>query len=161
MIFTDPKNLWSIMHSCACKCWYFDIIMFPHRCSFISSPVNKKTCGIKTLTLLHSILYCKQPIRFYFSYSILYIYPQLLMVWRSDCGTFFQPNEIPGAMRSAVSSYAAMRMVAGSRPDLIIAWEWHVGLALFCGCLGALEYPTTNSCGPISKSHPFIHRHLV
>ena len=27
--------------------------------------------------------------------------------------------------RSAASSYAAMRMVAGSRPVLVIAWEWH------------------------------------
>ena len=57
-----------------------------------------------------------------------------------------------GAVRSAASSYAAMRMVAGSRPDLVITWEWHTGLALLCGCLGALEYPTTNSCGPINKS---------
>ena len=43
-------------------------------------------------------------------------------------------------------------MVAGSRPVLVIAWEWHIGLALFCGCSEALEYPTTNSCGPINKS---------
>ena len=47
--------------------------------------------------------------------------------------------------------YAAVRMVAGSRPVLVIAWEWHIGLALLCGCSGALEYPTTNSCGPINK----------
>ena len=47
-----------------------------------------------------------------------------------------------------------MRMVASSRPVLIIAWEWHIGLALLCGCLGALEYPTTNSCGPINESLP-------
>ena len=45
-----------------------------------------------------------------------------------------------------------MRMVAGSRPVLVIAWEWHIGLALLCGCSGALEYPTTNSCRPINKS---------
>ena len=45
-----------------------------------------------------------------------------------------------------------MCMVAGSRPDLVIAWEWHIALALLCGCSGALEYPTTNSCGPINKS---------
>ena len=45
-----------------------------------------------------------------------------------------------------------MRMVAGSRPVLVIAWEWHIGLALLCVCSGALEYPTTNSCGPINKS---------
>ena len=57
-----------------------------------------------------------------------------------------------GAVRSAASSYAATRMVAGSRPVLVIAWEWHIGLALLCGCSGALEYPTTNSCGPINKS---------
>ena len=57
-----------------------------------------------------------------------------------------------GAVRSAASSYAAMRMVAGSRPALVIAWEWHIGLALLCGCSGALEYPTINSCGPINKS---------
>ena len=57
-----------------------------------------------------------------------------------------------GAVRSAASSYAAVRMVAGSRPVLVIAWEWHIGLALLCGCSGALEYPTTNSCGPINKS---------
>ena len=59
-----------------------------------------------------------------------------------------------GAVRSAASSYAAMRMLAGSRPVLVIAWEWHIyiGLALLCGCSGALEYPTTNSCGPINKS---------
>ena len=57
-----------------------------------------------------------------------------------------------GAVRSAASSYAAMRMVAGSRPDLVIAWEWHIGLALLCGCSGALKYPTTNSFGPINKS---------
>ena len=31
-------------------------------------------------------------------------------------------------------------------------WEWHIGLVLLCGCSGALEYPTTNSCGPINKS---------
>ena len=54
-----------------------------------------------------------------------------------------------GAVRS---SYAAMRMVASSRPVLVIAWEWHIGLALLCGCSGALEYPTTNSSGPINKS---------
>ena len=57
-----------------------------------------------------------------------------------------------GAVRSAASSYAAMRTVAGSRPVLVIVWEWHIGLALLCGCSGALEYPTTNSCGPINKS---------
>ena len=57
-----------------------------------------------------------------------------------------------GAVRSVASSYAAVRMVAGSRPVLVIVWEWHIGLALLCGCSGALEYPTTNSCGPINKS---------
>ena len=57
-----------------------------------------------------------------------------------------------GTVRSAASSYTAMRKVAGSRPVLVIAWEWHIGLALLCGCSGALEYPTTNSCGPINKS---------
>ena len=60
-----------------------------------------------------------------------------------------------GAVRSAASSYAAMRMVAGSRPDLVMAWEWHIGLALLCGCSRALEYPTTNSYGPINKSLSF------
>ena len=43
-------------------------------------------------------------------------------------------------------------MVVGSRPALVIAWEWHIGLALLCGWSGALEYPTTNTCGPINKS---------
>ena len=43
-----------------------------------------------------------------------------------------------------------MSMVAGSRP-VLIAWAWHLGLALSCSCSGALEYPTTNSCGPINK----------
>ena len=57
-----------------------------------------------------------------------------------------------GAVHSAASSYAAMHMVAGSRPVVVIAWKWHIGLALLCGCSGALEYPTTNSCGPINKS---------
>ena len=57
-----------------------------------------------------------------------------------------------GVMRSAASSYAAMHMVAGSCPVFAIAWAWHIGLALLCGCSGALEYPTTNSCGPINKS---------
>ena len=57
-----------------------------------------------------------------------------------------------GAVRSTASSYAAMRTLAGSRPVLVIVWEWHISLALLCGCLGALEYPTTNSCGPINKS---------
>ena len=57
-----------------------------------------------------------------------------------------------GAVCSVASSYAAMRMVAGSRPVLAIVWEWHIGLALLCGSSGALEYPTTNSCGPINKS---------
>ena len=61
-----------------------------------------------------------------------------------------------GAVRSAASSYAAMHTVAGSRPVLVIVWEWHIGLALLCGCSGALEYPTTNSCGPINKSPPFF-----
>ena len=50
-----------------------------------------------------------------------------------------------GAVHSAASSYAAMCMVAGSRPILVIPWEWHIGLALLCGYLGALENPTTNS----------------
>ena len=62
------------------------------------------------------------------------------------------PPSICGAVRSAASSHAAMRMVAASRPVLVIAWEWHIGLALLCGCSGALEYPTTNSCGSINKS---------
>ena len=62
-----------------------------------------------------------------------------------------------GAVRSAASSYAAMRTVAGSRPVLVIVWEWHIGLALLCGCSGALEYPTTNSCGPINKSLSFLN----
>ena len=31
----------------------------------------------------------------------------------------------------------------------------NTGLALLSGCSGALEYPTTNSCGPINKSLPF------
>ena len=53
---------------------------------------------------------------------------------------------------SAASCYAAMRMVAGSHPALLIAWEWHIGLALLCGCLGTLEYPITNSCWPLNKS---------
>ena len=57
-----------------------------------------------------------------------------------------------GVKRSAASSYAAMHMVAGSRPVFVIAWEWHIGLALVCGCSGALEYPTTNSWRPINKS---------
>ena len=58
--------------------------------------------------------------------------------------TFLQSVVSHGAVRSTASSYAAIRMVAGSRPVLIIAWEWHIGLALLCGCSGALEYPTTN-----------------
>ena len=57
-----------------------------------------------------------------------------------------------GVMHSTASSYAAMHMVAGSRPVFVIAWEWHIGLALLCGCSGALEYPTTNSYRPINKS---------
>ena len=61
-----------------------------------------------------------------------------------------------GAVRSAASSYAAMRMVAGSCLVLVIAWEWHISLALLCGCSGALEYPTTNSWGPINESLSLI-----
>ena len=38
-----------------------------------------------------------------------------------------------------------MCMVVGSRPGLVITWDWHIGLALLCSCSGALEYPTTNS----------------
>ena len=65
----------------------------------------------------------------------------------------FLPHVVSrGAVRSAASSYAAMRTVAGSSPVLVIVWEWHIGLALLCGCSGALEHPTTNSCGPINKS---------
>ena len=60
------------------------------------------------------------------------------------------------AVHSAASSYAAMHMVASSCPVLIIAWEWHIGLALLCGCSGALEYPTTNFCGPINESLSFL-----
>ena len=60
------------------------------------------------------------------------------------------------AVRSAASSYAAMPMLAGSCPFLVIAWEWHIGPALLCGCSGALEYPTTNSCGAINKSYPIL-----
>ena len=56
-----------------------------------------------------------------------------------------------GAVRSAASSYAAMRAVGGLR-SVLVAWEWHIGLVLLCGCSGALEYPTTNSCGPINES---------
>ena len=66
-----------------------------------------------------------------------------------------------GAVRSAASSYAAVRMVAGSRPILVIAWEWHIDLVLLCGCSGALEYPTTNSCGPINKSLSLGTRHCL
>ena len=62
-----------------------------------------------------------------------------------------------GAVRSVASPYAAMCMVAGSRPVLVIAWEWHIGLTLLCGCSGALEYPATNSCGPINKSLSLLH----
>ena len=58
-----------------------------------------------------------------------------------------------GAVRSVAISYAVMHMVAGSRPILVIAWEWYIGLALLCDYSGALEYPTTNSCGPINKSY--------
>ena len=29
----------------------------------------------------------------------------------------------------------------------------YIGLALLCGCSGVLEYPTTNSCGPIYESY--------
>ena len=59
---------------------------------------------------------------------------------------------LPGAVRNTASSYAAIHMVTGSRPVFVIAWEWHIDLALLCGCSGALEYPTTNSCRPINKS---------
>ena len=45
-----------------------------------------------------------------------------------------------------------MCMVAGSCPVFVIVWECHIGLALLCGCSGALDYPTTNSCGSINKS---------
>ena len=48
--------------------------------------------------------------------------------------------------------YAAMHMVAHSRPLLIVVWEWHIGLSLLSGCSGALEYPTTNYWGPINES---------
>ena len=48
-----------------------------------------------------------------------------------------------GVMRSAASSYMQQCiMVADSRPTFVIVWEWHIGLALLCGCSGALEYPT-------------------
>ena len=78
--------------------------------------------------------------------------------------TRYQINEMPsdtsitytvvfhGAVHSAASSNAAMRMVAGSCPVLVTAWEWHIGLVLLYGCSGALQYPTANSCEPINKS---------
>ena len=91
----------------------------------------------------------------------LFLLGRCSIVWKL-CSVHYQwekSNQRPlhivisrGAVRSVVSSYAAVRMVAGLRPVLVIAWEWHIGLALLCGCSGALEYPTTNSCGPINKS---------
>ena len=44
-----------------------------------------------------------------------------------------------GAVPSAVSSHAAMLMVAGSRPVLVIAWWWHIDLALLFRLLGSLR----------------------
>ena len=74
-----------------------------------------------------------------------------IIIWRcSKLGAAYLMSR--GTVRSVASSYAAVCMVAGLRPVLVIAWEWHIGLALLCGCSGALEYPTTNSCGPINKS---------
>ena len=61
---------------------------------------------------------------------------------------FGETNQIAGTVKckckyvvshGAASSYAAMCMVAGSRPVLVIAWEWLIGLTLLCGCSGALE----------------------
>ena len=52
-----------------------------------------------------------------------------------------------------------MCMVAGSRPVLVIVWEWHIDLVLLCGCSGALEYPTTTSGGWINESLLLIYIH--
>ena len=38
--------------------------------------------------------------------------------------------------------YAAMCLVTGSLPVLVIVWGWLIGLVLLCGRSGALEYPT-------------------
>ena len=64
-------------------------------------------------------------------------------------------NTTRGAVRTAVSFYALWMQQCVwwlVRPVIVIAWEWHIGLVLLCSCSGALEYPTTNSCGPINKS---------
>ena len=57
---------------------------------------------------------------------------------------------------STASSYASNAYDGWFAPILVIVWEWHIGLALLCGCSGALEYPTTNSCGPINESLSFV-----
>ena len=80
-----------------------------------------------------------------------------LALWRFTMACCHLPwRSVCGAVRNAASSYAVMCMVAGSRPVLVIAWEWHIGLALLFSCSGALEYPTTNSSGPINKSLSLI-----
>ena len=56
------------------------------------------------------------------------------------------------ALRSELLCNSAYGGWFGSRPIFVIVWEWHIGLALLCGCSGALKYFTTNSCRPINKS---------
>ena len=68
-----------------------------------------------------------------------------------DCSQYMMHIYDVGAVRSVASFYAAVHMVTGARPKLVIAWEWHIGLVLLCGCSGALKYPTANSCGSIKN----------
>ena len=61
-----------------------------------------------------------------------------------------------GAVRSAASSYAAMHMVAGSRPVLVIVWEWHIGLALLWGLGWLVVHLTFVECRLINGKNDFL-----
>ena len=48
-----------------------------------------------------------------------------------------------GIMRSVASSYMQQWVWSlAHAPCSVIAWDWHIGLALLCSCSGSLEYPT-------------------
>ena len=64
-----------------------------------------------------------------------------------------------GAVRSASSAYAAMRKVAGSRPVLVIAWEWHINVYVYS--LISHRVQQTSQFTPLVLELSLVRSHLL
>ena len=84
LIFTDPKNLQSIMHLCQSNADFFCRHNGPKSLPGYVLPCQSKHSSSEYQHSLLSVCLCQQQITLYFSYSILFLSTSMQSFWWSE-----------------------------------------------------------------------------